>query len=138
MDFGYLRASVEDFWTTNLKTDQIVESFDGYKSYLLVVDKTTRYTWLFPMCTKKPPIGIISLFLETFGHEDGGFIRFNQGGELACSTEWRTMALNKCHYVVEPTGADSPSQNGQAERYNEMIATTTRVLLYGSDLTAQY
>lgn len=48
------------------------------------------------------------------------------------------MALNKYHYVVEPTGADSPSQNGQAERYNESIATTTRTLLYGADLTARY
>jgi hypothetical protein len=48
------------------------------------------------------------------------------------------MALNKYKYIVEPTGADSPSQNGQAERYNESIATTTRTLLYGADLTAHY
>lgn len=48
------------------------------------------------------------------------------------------MALNKYCYVVEPTGADNPSQNGQAERYNKMIATTTGALLYGTDLTAQY
>ncbi len=48
------------------------------------------------------------------------------------------MALDMYHYVVEPTGADSPSQNGQAERYNETIATMTRALLYGADLTAQY
>eukprot|EP00804_Cyclotella_cryptica_P013246 CCRYP_007032-RA/>CCRYP_007032-RA protein AED:0.39 eAED:0.39 QI:0/0/0/0.5/1/1/2/0/451 len=65
-------------------------------------------------------------------------IRVDQGGELARSAEWRTVVLAKHRYVVEPTGADSPSQNGQAERYNESIATTTRALLYGADLTARY
>eukprot|EP00804_Cyclotella_cryptica_P024685 CCRYP_001671-RA/>CCRYP_001671-RA protein AED:0.29 eAED:-0.05 QI:0/0/0/0.33/1/1/3/0/660 len=107
-------------------------------SYLLVVDKTTRYTWIFPTKSKKPPVEIIRLFLSKYGHEDGGLIRVDQGGELARCTEWRTMVLKEHRYVVEPTGADSPSQNGQAERYNETIATITRTLLYGADLTAQY
>lgn len=83
MDFGFLRASLEDFWTTNLKTDCIVESFDGYKSYLLVVDKATRYTWIFLTRNKKPPIGIISLFLDKFGHENGDIVRVDQEGKLA-------------------------------------------------------
>ena len=100
MDFGFLCASAEDFRVTNLNTDRIVESFDGYKSYLLVVDKTTRYTWLFPRRTKKPPVGIISLILEKFGHENGGLIQVDQGGELACSTEWCTMVLKKYRYVL--------------------------------------
>ena len=138
MDFGFLRASMEDFRSTNVKTDQIVESFNGYKSYLLVVDKTTLYTWLFLTKTKKPPTNIIRIFLTKYGHEDGGLIRVDQGGELARCNEWRTMALKEHRYVVEPTGADSPSQNGQAERFNETIATITRTLLYGADLTARY
>ena len=83
MDFGFLRSSSEEFRKTNLKTDRIVESFDGYTSYLLVVDKATRYAWIFLTKTKQPPVGIISLFLEKFGHRDGGMIRVDQGGELA-------------------------------------------------------
>lgn len=75
MDFGFLRASTEDFRATRAKTDRIVESFDGYTSYLLVVDKTTRYTWLFLTKTKKPPVEIIRIFLDKYGHEDGGLIR---------------------------------------------------------------
>jgi len=59
VDFGFLRASTEDFRSTNVKTDRIVVSFDGYKSYLLVVDKATRYTLLFPTKMKKPPVDII-------------------------------------------------------------------------------
>lgn len=59
-------------------------------------------------------------------------------GKLARREEWRTMVLKEYWCVVEPMGADSPSQNGQAKCYNESIATTTRTLLYGTDLTAQY
>jgi hypothetical protein len=46
--------------------------------------------------------------------------------------------LKEFQYVVEPTGADSPSQNGQVERYNGTLATTVRALLYGADLPAIY
>ena len=37
---------------------------------------------------------------------------------------------------VEPTGADSPNRNKQAERYNETFGVTIRVLHYGSGLPA--
>ena len=37
---------------------------------------------------------------------------------------------------MEPTGADSPNQNKQAERYNDTFAVTVRVMLYGSGLPA--
>ncbi len=40
--------------------------------------------------------------------------------------------------MVEPTGADSPLQNGQVERYNDTVATVTRTLLYGANLPAKY
>jgi hypothetical protein len=44
-----------------------------------------------------------------------GVIRTDQGGELARSAAYRELMLNTFGYVVEPTGADSPSQNGGAE-----------------------
>ena len=76
--------------------------------------------------------------MREFANEDGGFIRCDQGGELARSTEWRTAMLDEFQYQVEPTGADSPSQNGQVERYNKIVATTVRTLLYGANLPARY
>jgi hypothetical protein len=39
---------------------------------------------------------------------------------------------------VEPTGADSPSQNGQAEKWNDTFAVTTQALLYGASLAPKY
>jgi hypothetical protein len=41
-------------------------------------------------------------------------------------------------YTVEPTGADDPSQNKSAEKWNDVLAVTVRVLLYGSGLPATF
>ena len=38
----------------------------------------------------------------------------------------------------EPTGADSPSQNGVVEIYNDKLGIRTQSLLYGSGLPAKY
>jgi hypothetical protein len=48
------------------------------------------------------------------------------------------MVFNNYAYKVEPTGADSPEQNGQVERYNQTLATIVRTLLYGAHLPAKY
>ena len=41
-------------------------------------------------------------------------------------------------YIVEPTGADSPSQNGGVESANGVLAVMVRALLYGAGLPAKY
>jgi hypothetical protein len=46
--------------------------------------------------------------------------------------------LKNFNYLIEPTGADSPSQNGGVERFNQTLATMTRCLLYGLSLPAMY
>jgi hypothetical protein len=46
--------------------------------------------------------------------------------------------LDSCGYVVEPTGANSASKNGGAERYNDTLAVKVCTLLYGSSLPAKF
>ncbi len=104
----------------------------------LHVDKASRYIWVFLTGTKDPPVDIIDNFLTKFGHADGGSIWTDQGGKLAGSSELSDMILCKHSYVFEPTGADSPSQNGAAENYNDKLAIHTRTLLYGTSLPAKY
>jgi hypothetical protein len=41
-------------------------------------------------------------------------------------------------YTIEPTGADDPSQNKAAEKWNDILAVIVRVLLYGSGLPATF
>jgi hypothetical protein len=48
------------------------------------------------------------------------------------------MMLDEFGYVVEPTGADSPSQNGGAEINNNTLAIKVQTLLYGSRLPTKF
>jgi hypothetical protein len=91
-----------------------------------------------PPKIKEPPIDLVQAFLAIHGSLDSGVIRTDQGGELACSTTFRTKVFEATQYVVEPTGADSALQNGGAEKWNHILAVTTRALLYGAGLPAKY
>ncbi len=112
MDFGFMRASSTDFTRPDETKDRVVESYDKFTSYLLIVDEHSRYTWVLLMKSKDPPVEDVTAFLETFGLASGGLIRCDQGGELANSHEFVREMMRRHRYVVEPTGADSPSQNG--------------------------
>jgi len=48
------------------------------------------------------------------------------------------MMLREFGYVLEPTGADSLSQNGGAKIYNNTLAVKVWTLLYGSGLSAKF
>jgi hypothetical protein len=62
----------------------------------------------------------------------------DQGGKLACSFTFTDMLLRKHKYVIESTGADSPSQNGAIKIYNVKLAVRTQTWLFGSGLPAKY
>ena len=138
MDFGFMRASNSNYTQPTKTTDRVVLSYDGFSAYLLIVDEASRYMWVFLTQSKSPPIDIIDTFLSRFGHERGGSIRTDQGGELARSFALSDKVLRSHNYVLEPTGADSPSQNGAVEIYNNKLAIRARTLLYGSGLPAKY
>jgi hypothetical protein len=138
MDFGFIRASAADLSQPKSTDDRVVESFDGFNSYLLVVDEVSKYSWIFLTKSKEHPIELTKIFMNEFANDNGGKIRVDQGGELARSNAWRTLMLKEFQYKVEPTGANSPSQNAQVERYNETVATIVRTLLYGSQLPAKF
>ena len=135
---GFMRASTSDYSRPNKQIDRVVASWDGYSSYLLVVDEASRHIWVFLTKIKEPPLDIVDTFLTRFGHVKGGSVRNDQGGELARSFDLSDMLLRQHKYVVEPTGADSPLQNGAVEIYNTKLAVRTWTLLFGSGLPAQY
>jgi hypothetical protein len=47
------------------------------------------------------------------------------------------MMLDEFGYVVEPTGADSPSQNGGVEIYNNTLVVKVRTLVYSSGISTK-
>ncbi len=137
MDFGFMRASADDYKKPNKSTDRIVYSYDGFCAYLAIVDGASRRVWCFLTKSKEPPIQILRAFMKKFGNGDG-CVRLDQGGELARSSELKRMMLDEFGYTVEPTGADSPSQNGGVEIFNGTLAVKVRTLLYGSGLPATF
>ena len=99
MDFGFIRASTSDYSRPNIGKDRIVDSFDGFSSYLLVVDEVSRHVWAFLCASKEPPIDIVTTFLDFYGLKSGGLVRCDQGGELARSKAF-IKAVFKCRYIV--------------------------------------
>jgi hypothetical protein len=136
MDFGFMRLSTDDYKCPNKATNHVVTLYDGYSTHLIIMDGASRRVWVFLTQSKEPPIGIHRDFMSRFGLKKG-LIRTDQGGELARSGAFCNMMLDDFGYVVEPTGADSPSQNGGAEIYNNTLAVRVRTLLYGSGLLAK-
>jgi hypothetical protein len=43
MDFGFMRASTSNFSQPSKKHDRVMLSYDGYSSYLLIINKASRY-----------------------------------------------------------------------------------------------
>jgi hypothetical protein len=78
-----MRASTYNYTQLNKATDTVVYSWDGYSSYLLVVNEGMRYIWVFLTKSKDPPLDIVDTFLKRFAHDHGGSIRTEQGGKLA-------------------------------------------------------
>jgi len=136
MDFGFMRASTWDYTRRDKSKDRVVFSYDGFSLNLLIVDEASRIVWVFLTNSKSPPLDIVKEFLVQHGHDDVGSVRTDQGGELARSSAFQDMLLRDFHYTLEPTGVDSPSQNGAAEIYNDKFVIRTRTLLYGSCLPA--
>ncbi len=131
-------ALASDYSRPDKAKDRVVRSYNGYSSYLLVADEALRFAWVFLTASKEPPIDIVRAFLAQHGHSNGGCIRTNQGSKLAQSTTFRDLLLCEFNYILEPTGANSPSLNGSAEIYNDKFAVHARTLLYGSGLPAKF
>ncbi len=138
MDFGFMRLSTSDYDCPNKSTDWVVSSYDRYTPYLLIINEASRYAWVFLTQSKDPPVDIVCAFLTLRGHPNGRCIRTDQGGELASSEAFRDLLLWEFWYTLEPTGADSPSQNGAVEIYNDKFGIQTCSLLYGTGLPAKY
>ncbi len=121
MDFGFIRSSTNDYKHPNKQTDQVVLSYDGHSAYLLIVNSASHRVWCFLTKSKEPPLAILWAFMLKY-RTGNGLIRTDQACELAGSKAFCNTMLQDYGYVVEPTGADSPSQNGGAEIYNNTLA----------------
>jgi hypothetical protein len=112
-------------------------SSNGYSAHLVIMDGALRRVWVFLTKSKEPLLNVLIAFMSKFGRAKG-LLWTDQGGKLARSSAFCEMMLKNFGYAVKPTGADSPSQNGCAEIYNNTLAVKVWTLLYGSGLPAKF
>jgi hypothetical protein len=80
MDFGFVRGKEYNIKSEDGKT---MTSIDGKNSYLSIIDKATRFMWVFPTSSKTPPIEIVKTVLNKFKSTNPHrTVRVDQGGEL--------------------------------------------------------
>jgi len=113
----------------------MITSVDSYRAYCLIIDRKSRYTWIFLTKTKTPPLQIISTFLKQHGTTQTTHrtICTNQGGELWASQDFKQVVMD-AGYLLEPTGAGDPFQNGMAEHPNQTFGQMVQCMLHSSGL----
>ena len=135
MDFGFVRGSDYSMKRENAPT---ITSIDGYNSYLIIVDRVTRYLWLFLTASKAPPLTIVDKVLTKFKCKNPHrTVRTDQGGELGRSHEFQKVVV-KNDFLLELTGAAASAQNAHAESPNRYLANMMRCLLHAADLGSEY
>jgi hypothetical protein len=113
MDFGFMKGTGYCHKDDEGRT---ITSIDGYRNYLLIIDKASRYIWIFLTKTKSPPIEILKCFFEEHGNKQvqQKTVRTDEGGELWSSAQFK-QTIMEAGYLLEPTTAGAPFQNGLAE-----------------------
>ena len=135
IDFGFVRGSGYDAVNNEGRT---VTSVDGKNSYLLIVDRRTRYMWLYLAESKAPPLLAVKLVLEKFGSEDKHrTVRTDQDKSLGKSKAFLAM-LEEAKFTPELTGTDNSQQNSRVERPHRDLAQMMRCMLHSSGLGPQY
>jgi hypothetical protein len=87
MDFGFMHASTTDYQFPQPGSDRVVECFEGFNAYLIIVDEASHcYVWVFLHQSKIPPVDRIVDFVSIHGNTSVSMIRTDLGGELARST----------------------------------------------------
>ena len=86
MDFGFVRGSN---YTVKDEHGPTITSKDGYNSYLLVIDRASRYAWIFLTKSKHPPISVARKILNKFKSiHPHRTVRTDQEKELGKSEEF--------------------------------------------------
>jgi dUTP pyrophosphatase len=139
IDFGFVRGSD---WSMKDTDGKLVTSIDGYRSYCLLIDRSTQYIWIILTKRKTPPVVEVRHLLSHLKSKVKSTyktVTTDLGGELARSKEFQKMLIESdINYQLRTTGAHSSAQNGLAEKPNQDLARMMRSMLYGAGLSSKY
>ena len=120
------------------ETTYTITSIDGFNSYLIIVDRVSRYVWIFLTTSKTPPVEVLRSVLRKFKSKNPHrSVRTDQGKELGKSAKFQKM-VHEEGFALELTGADASAQNAIAESPNKYLGNMMRCLLHAADLGPEY
>jgi hypothetical protein len=61
VDFGFMKGSG---YCKKDEEGRTITNIDGFRSYFLIIDRKTRYIWVFLTKSKKPPLNIFARYLK--------------------------------------------------------------------------
>jgi hypothetical protein len=137
-NFDYSRMRGTDFSTKD-KAGRLLTSIDSYRSYCLIIDWKSRYSWVFLTKTKTSPLSIVKQFLAEHGNKSVTrcTIRTDQGEELWNSDDFCKQGSDSS-FLLEPTVAGAPFQNSLAEWLNQTYGNMVRCLLHSANFGPEY
>ena len=114
-------------------------SIRGYVAYFSVTCQATGFGFVFCVPNKRPPLSLISWISETMKRQGRpiSFVRFDEGGELACSQQVCQLLID-LNIVMQTTGGYSSSLLGKDERQHRTLAEMITSMLYSAGLPSSY
>ena len=114
-------------------------SIGGMRYMVTFIDDFSRYVWVFFMKEKSDTFSKFKEFKESAEGEVGkkiGCLRTDNGGEYS-SSEF-SQYLRECQIRHQYTCANTPQQNGVAERKNRHLAEVGRSMLHAKNVPGRF
>jgi hypothetical protein len=123
----------------------LVNNFHGHRYWITSIDDNGRFPWIYFMKRKSEALPIFRQWkrdVEAFFKEELGelhlspnwldFFQTDNGGEYVNAVFKAELSCSGT--LHQTTAADTPEQNGLAERMNQTLATTATAMLIDSGL----
>ena len=117
-----------------------VQTYNGYKYFLTIVDDYSRTTWTHLLAVKSNALPLIKAFVEmayTQFNAKVKTIRSDNALELGLNKEATTFFMAK-GIIHQTSCVATPQQNGVVERKHKHLLETSRALLFHSGLPLKF
>ena len=131
---------VFDFIHIDLWGPYRVQTYNGYKYFLTIVDDYSRTTWTHLLAAKSNALPLIRAFIEmahTQFNTRVKTIRSDNALELGLNREAAAYFLSK-GIIHQTSRVATPQQNGVVERKHKHLLETSRALPFHSGLPLKF
>ncbi len=127
IDLGFVRGS--DFIRED-EQKRTFTSIDGKQCYCLIMDRATRYMWVYTSASKDPLINAVQTMLHKFkSNNSHQTMRTDQDKSLGKSAKLKAMVESE-NFTLELTGSDNSKQNSPAERPHQDLGEMMQCILH--------